>query len=137
MSETLHLNSSPPVVPAKAGTQGHTYWGPWIPPDAGMNGLRNACAAIIIACASTAALAQTPPPAQQPPAQPQKLTIGFVDIDGDPRYEPIRGFERLIIKTREHPFVGAQVGIDEAQPLTRILKTDFALERITVKSSEE
>ena len=103
--------------------------------------LRTACCAILLACATGAAIAQTtpqaPPPQQQPPAQPQKLTIGFVDIDGDPRYEPIRGFERLIIKTREHPFAGAQVGIDEAQPLTRVLKTDFALERITVKSPAE
>ena len=53
-------------------------------------------------------------------------------IDGDPRYEPIKGFERLILKTREHPFAGAQVGIDEAAALSRVLKTDFVLERITV-----
>ena len=33
-----------------------------------------------------------------------------------------------------HPFAGAQVGIDEAAPLVRILNTDFALDRITVKS---
>ena len=48
-----------------------------------------------------------------------------------------RAYERLILKTREHPFAGAQVGIDEAQALTRVLKTDFALERITVKSPAE
>ena len=86
-------------------------------------------------CCAGAALAQpAPPPAQQPQ---QKLTIGFVEIDGDPRYEPIKGFERLILKAPEHPFAGAQVGIDEAQALTRVLKTDFVLERITVKSTEE
>jgi ABC transporter substrate binding protein (PQQ-dependent alcohol dehydrogenase system) len=90
---------------------------------------------IAIACAASAAVAQpAPPPSQQPQ---QKLTIGFVEIEGDPRYEPIRGFERLVLKTREHPFVGAQVGIDEAQALTRVLKTDFMLERITVKSAQE
>jgi ABC transporter substrate binding protein (PQQ-dependent alcohol dehydrogenase system) len=84
-------------------------------------------------------MAQPAPPAQQPPAQQpqQKLTIGFVEIDGDPRYEPIKGFERLVLKTREHPFAGAQIGIDEAAALTRVLKTDFVLERITVKSAEE
>ena len=58
----------------------------------------------------------------------------IVEIDGDPRYEPIKAYERLILKTREHPFAGAQVGIDEAKALARVLKTDFALERITVKS---
>ena len=92
------------------------------------------------ASASRPPAQQPAPPAQQPtPAQQpqQKLTIGFVEIDGDPRYEPIRGFERLILKTHEHPFAGAQVGIDEAAALARVLKTDFVLERITVKSAEE
>src|SRR5947209_5998737 len=101
------------------------------------------CGAVLVACVSVPAPAQQPaPPVQQPaaqqPQQPQqKLTIGFVEIDGDPRYEPIRGFERLILKTHEHPFAGAQVGIDEAAALARVLKTDFVLERITVKSAEE
>jgi ABC transporter substrate binding protein (PQQ-dependent alcohol dehydrogenase system) len=90
---------------------------------------------ILLAGAAGPALAQpAPPPAQQPQ---QKLTIGVVEIDGDPRYEPIKGFERLILKAPEHPFAGAQVGIDEAQALTRVLKTDFVLERITVKSTDE
>jgi ABC transporter substrate binding protein (PQQ-dependent alcohol dehydrogenase system) len=65
------------------------------------------------------------------------VTIGYVDIAGDPRHEPIRAYERLILKTREHPFAGAQVGIEEAQALTRVLKIDFALERITVRSADE
>ena len=70
-----------------------------------------------------------------PPPQP-RVTIGFVDIAGDPRHEPIRATERMILRTREHPFVGAQVGIEEAQALSRALKIDFALERITVKSAD-
>jgi ABC transporter substrate binding protein (PQQ-dependent alcohol dehydrogenase system) len=82
-----------------------------------------------------------PPPAQRvaptPPAPPQKFTIGFVDIDGDPRYEPIQGSDRIVLKTRQHPFTGAQVGIDEAAALSRVLKTDFTLERMTVKSAAE
>ncbi|MBX9776582.1 MAG: ABC transporter substrate-binding protein [Xanthobacteraceae bacterium] len=69
-------------------------------------------------------------------APPPKVTIGFVDIDGDPRHEPIRAYERMILKAREHPFVGAKVAIDEAQALSRALKIDFALERITVKSAD-
>ena len=96
---------------------------------------RSICNAMFVVCTATSVLAQpAPPPAQQPQ---QKLTIGFVEIEGDPRYEPIKGFERLVLKTREHPFVGAQVGIDEALALTRVLKTDFVLERITVKSAAE
>jgi len=97
------------------------------------------CAAAIVGWTLSAALAQAPSPAPAPPTPPaaqQKLTIGFVEIEGDPRYEPVRGFERLILKSPEHPFAGAQVGLDEAQALSRVLKTDFALERITVKSAD-
>ena len=65
------------------------------------------------------------------------MTIGYVDIAGDPRHEPIKAYERIVLKQREPPFAGAQVGIDEAQALSRVLKIDFALERITVKSAEE
>src|SRR5258708_38186603 len=96
-----------------------------------LRSMRATISAIILACAAGTPMAQPAPP-QQPQ---QKLTIGFVDIEGDPRYEPIKGFERLVLKTREHPFTGAQIGIDEAQALTRVLKTDFVLERITLKSA--
>src|SRR5437763_1203826 len=61
-------------------------------------------------------------PAQQSGGPPrQHVVIGFVDIAGDSRYEPIKAYERLILKTREHPFAGAQVGVDEAQVLSRVL----------------
>ena len=82
--------------------------------------------------AAQTVFAQTPP--QQQPQQ--RLTIGVIEIENDPRYEPIRGYERLILKTRDHPYAGAQVGIGEAAALTRVLRTDFALERITVKTPE-
>ena len=84
--------------------------------------------AAIVAGFAAAALAQAPQQKQPPQAAPlTRVTIGFVEIDGDPRHEPIRGYERLILKTREHPFAGAQIGIDEARALTRVLQTEFAL----------
>jgi ABC transporter substrate binding protein (PQQ-dependent alcohol dehydrogenase system) len=108
-----------------------------------MSKILGIASAVIVASAAGFALAQqspTPQPKQPPPPQQQpqqKLTIGFVEIDGDPRYEPIQGSDRIVLKTRAHPFTGAEVGIDEAAALTRVLRTDFALERITVKSAEE
>src|SRR5580700_7650069 len=82
------------------------------------------------------ALAQPAPPT--PPAQPrQHVAIGYVEIAGDPRYAPVRAYERLILKTREHPFTGAQIGLDEAAVLVRVLNTEFALDRISVKSPAE
>src|SRR5215831_10983938 len=89
------------------------------------------CTVLVASLASTA-LAQSPPPAPQP-----RVTIGYVDIAGDPRHEPIKAYERIVLKQRESPFAGAQVGIEEAQALSRVLKIDFALERITVKSTQE
>ena len=70
------------------------------------------------------------------PVAPQRITIGFVDVEGDPRHETLKAYGRLVLKTREHPFAGAQVAIEEAQAIARVLKIDFALERITVKSAE-
>ena len=89
-------------------------------------------------CAITIAALIQPARTQNAPAsaQPQRITIGFVDIEGDPRHEPLKAYERLVLKTREHPFAGAQVAIEEAQAIARVLKIDFALERITVKSPE-
>ena len=67
----------------------------------------------------------------------QQVKIGFVEIEGDPRYEPIQAADRIVLKAPEHPFAGAEVAIDEAAALTRVLTTDFSLERITVKSAAE
>jgi ABC transporter substrate binding protein (PQQ-dependent alcohol dehydrogenase system) len=90
-------------------------------------------AVVSFLCIATSAAAQTP---QQSPPQP-RVTIGYVEIVGDARYEPITGFGRLVLRSRERPFAGAQVALDEAQALTRVLKTDFALERISVTSPAE
>jgi ABC transporter substrate binding protein (PQQ-dependent alcohol dehydrogenase system) len=70
----------------------------------------------------------------QPTALQQHVKIAFVQIDDDPRYAPIRASDRIILKAPEHPFAGAEVGIDEAAPLVRLLDTDFTLDRIVVKS---
>ena len=103
-----------------------------------MNRFLGRLSAAVVVGLVTAALAQAPQQKPPPQAAPlTRVTIGFVEIDGDPRHEPVRGYERLILKTREHPFAGAQIGIDEARALTRVLQTEFALQRITVKSAEE
>jgi ABC transporter substrate binding protein (PQQ-dependent alcohol dehydrogenase system) len=91
-----------------------------------------ALSAVIVAGAGQAV------PAQSPSSPPQaRVTIGYVEIAGDPRYQPITGFGRLVLKRREHPFAGAQVGLDEAQALTRVLNIEFTLDRISVASPAE
>lgn len=92
------------------------------------NGLRWCLATLLAAGMLGHAAAQNATPPRQ------QVRIGFVEIDGDPRYEPVRAYERIILKVREHPFPGAEVAIDEAAALSRVLPTTFTLERITVKS---
>jgi ABC transporter substrate binding protein (PQQ-dependent alcohol dehydrogenase system) len=97
-----------------------------------MNSLRLSLAALLACGMLAAAAAQNAPSPSQPPQQ--HVRIAFVQVDGDPRYEPVRGYTRTILKTPEHPFAGAEIGVDEAASLTRLLDTDFALDRISVKS---
>jgi ABC transporter substrate binding protein (PQQ-dependent alcohol dehydrogenase system) len=91
-----------------------------------------------LAWAAAAAAQDAPAPAPSMPAPPQHhVKIAFVQVDGDPRYEPIVASDRIVLERPEHPFAGAQVSIDDAAPLQRILGTDFALDRIAVKSPAE
>ncbi len=85
----------------------------------------------LLFCAT--ALARLPAQDAAPP-RPQ-IKIAFVTIQNDVRYEPIRAYERIVLKTPEHPLVGAEVGVDEAAALARILAADVMLEPIAVKSS--
>jgi len=61
--------------------------------------------ALCLALAGTAgpAGAQDAPPQDAPPRQ--ALTIGYVEIAGDARYEPVKAGDRIILKTRAHPYV--------------------------------
>jgi ABC transporter substrate binding protein (PQQ-dependent alcohol dehydrogenase system) len=75
--------------------------------------------------------------AQDTPSAKPQINIAFVEIEDDPRYAPVQAYERIILKTRAHPFTGAELGLDDAAPLARVLKADFRLQRITVKSAAE
>jgi len=101
----------------------------WWPLFGRLLGLRAIFSVIVCTWTVTTAFAQNSP-------QP-RVTIGYVEVAGDPRYEPIMAYGRMVLKSRERPFAGGQVGLDEAQALTRVLKIDFALERISVKSPAE
>jgi ABC transporter substrate binding protein (PQQ-dependent alcohol dehydrogenase system) len=88
-----------------------------------------------LAWTAPAAAQDTPAPAHSTPSSPQHHEkIAFVQVDGDARYWPITASGRIVLKKPEHPFAGAQVGIDDAAPLQRMLRTDFVLDRMSVKS---
>jgi ABC transporter substrate binding protein (PQQ-dependent alcohol dehydrogenase system) len=85
---------------------------------------------VVAAAALSAASAQDAP-------TPRHVKIAFVEIEGDPRYEPVRAYERIVLKKPEHPLVGAEVGIDDTAAMARVTQTDFQLDRIAVKSSAD
>jgi ABC transporter substrate binding protein (PQQ-dependent alcohol dehydrogenase system) len=90
---------------------------------------------LLVFASIVAAMAQSASSSE--PTSRQHVKIAFVQVEGDPRYEPIRAYERIILKTAEHPFAGAEVGVDDAAPLTRILNADFTLDRIVARSSSD
>jgi ABC transporter substrate binding protein (PQQ-dependent alcohol dehydrogenase system) len=81
---------------------------------------------------ATAAAQETSPASPRP-----RVKIGFVEIENDQRYEPILAYERITLKTREHPYAGAELGVGDTAVLTRVLPADFTLERIIAKSSAD
>jgi len=93
---------------------------------------RPALALLFLTSAFTAMAQDGPPAAPRP-----HIRIAFVEIDGDLRYQPVRAYERIILKARRHPYTGAELGIDDAAPLLRLLPADFTLERLTAKSPED
>lgn len=70
-------------------------------------------------------------------ASADTLTIGYVEIAGDERYEPVHGAERMILATRDRPFDAVEVALDEARPLSPVIHLDFAVTRITAKAMDE
>ena len=89
--------------------------------------------AVFPAVAFATAAAQETSPASPRPG----VKIGFVEIENDQRYEPILAYERITLKTRQHPYAGAELGVDDTTALTRVLPADFTLERIIAKSSAD
>jgi ABC transporter substrate binding protein (PQQ-dependent alcohol dehydrogenase system) len=79
---------------------------------------------VIVSSWSVATMAQTPEAGAE-------LVIGYVEVEDDSRYEPIRTTERIILKAPHRPYAGAVVGIDDAAALVRVTRTALVLDRIT------
>jgi ABC transporter substrate binding protein (PQQ-dependent alcohol dehydrogenase system) len=98
---------------------------------------RNSWLALLIVCWAGFAGPIANSFAQDAPSAKQQINIAFIEIEDDPRYAPVRAYERIILKTRAHPFAGAELGLDDAAPLARVLKADFRLQRIIATSPAE
>jgi len=82
-------------------------------------------AAVILAVMVVAILAPTAAVA----AAARPFNLGYLEIAGDARYEPIRRYTGLRLKQRHRPLAGAQVAIRDSRFAGRALGLAFALER--------
>ena len=77
---------------------------------------------------------QTPPAAGNPlPTVP----IAYVELADDRRYEAVRAYGRVVLEARDHPYAGAQAGVDDASALSRAIGAEHKLSRVTAKTAEE
>ncbi len=66
-----------------------------------------------------------------------RLTIGYLEIAGDARYEDRRAYAGIHLRPRGRPFDGARMAVRESRILSRALKVRFGLERAAGKSAAD
>ena len=83
----------------------------------------------VLAGVALAVIAAVPAFAQAPAADVKSVTIGYVELANDPRYGNAGAYAGIQFYTLARPFTGAEVGIDEAQDVGRLMKLEFGLEK--------
>jgi ABC transporter substrate binding protein (PQQ-dependent alcohol dehydrogenase system) len=77
-------------------------------------------------------------PGQGARAQVESLvTVGYLQIEGDPRYEPRPTYAGIMKRPRGRPYAGAETALRESRIVARALGVRFALERQGVASADE
>ena len=67
----------------------------------------------------------------------RRVTIGYLEIADDPRYEEIRRYTGLRLKVRKRPLAGALLALRESRVVARALKVEIALEKASGGSAAE
>jgi ABC transporter substrate binding protein (PQQ-dependent alcohol dehydrogenase system) len=62
------------------------------------------------------------------PAAAERLRIGYLELAEDPRYAERTAYARIQLRANSRPLPGAQVAIEEADMIGRVIDTRFALE---------
>ena len=98
--------------------------------------IRLALLLAVLFSATIPARAQT---ATQAPAGNQlpRVPIVYVELADDQRYEPVRAYGRVVLEARDHPFAGAQAGLEDARALSRSSGAEHQLSRVTARSAQE
>jgi ABC transporter substrate binding protein (PQQ-dependent alcohol dehydrogenase system) len=67
----------------------------------------------------------------------QPFVIGYVELEGDVRYDDQYAYATLPLRPLGRPFVGAEVAIEESVQIGDVIGVDFALERMAGASVDE
>jgi ABC transporter substrate binding protein (PQQ-dependent alcohol dehydrogenase system) len=70
-------------------------------------------------------------------AETTTITVGYLEITDDPRYEEKRAYARIRVKPHNRPLPGAEIAIRESRILSRALKMKFSLQKSVGKSAAE
>jgi len=68
---------------------------------------------------------------------PVPVTIGYVDLQNDPRHNSLTAYGRLVVRERASPFDGVRAGIEEAATTGRIANAEFEVVRLILKEIGE
>lgn len=63
-------------------------------------------------------------------AERQSFAVGYLEISGDPRYEPVRSYAGLKLWSVHRPFAGAEVAARESRATGRALGLKLGLKRV-------
>jgi ABC transporter substrate binding protein (PQQ-dependent alcohol dehydrogenase system) len=60
-----------------------------------------------------------------------RVRVGYLELDGDPRYSADRAYAGIALRAPGRPFAGAEVALAESESIGRIAKARFSLERFS------
>lgn len=69
-------------------------------------------------------------------AEKTPLAIGYLEIEGDPRYEAPRAYAGIEVRPRFRPVDGALLSMRESRIIGRALNVDFSLERAAAETAD-
>lgn len=67
----------------------------------------------------------------------QKIAVGYVEIDNDPRYQHDNAYTGIEFRTLGRPYAGAELGIADARILGKVIGVEFQLVKKTGSSVDE
>lgn len=67
----------------------------------------------------------------------EPVSVGYLELRQDARYEPIMAHGRMVLRQRARPFAGAALAFADAGSAARRPAAELKLERMTIESAED